>query len=91
MDIERYINEAIFEEKEQHKCFYQLIWDHFKEDGFVVTDESGYEIDNVGMTVSLIDDQQKELIDQLLLLRSESERFMYEAFQYLIRARRREI
>lgn len=53
--------------------------------------ESGYEIDNVGMTVSLIDDQQKELIDQLLLLRSESERFMYEAFQYLIRARRREI
>ena len=47
MDIERYINEAIFEEKEQHKCFYQLIWDHFKEDGFVVTDESGYEIDSV--------------------------------------------
>ncbi len=53
MDIERYINEAIFEEKEQHKCFYQLIWDHFKEDGFVVTDESGYEIDSVIKAVAI--------------------------------------
>lgn len=53
MDIESYINEAIFEEKEQHKCFYQLIWDHFKEDGFVVTDESGYEIDSVIKAVAI--------------------------------------
>lgn len=47
MDIESYIHEAIFQEKEQHKCFYELMWDNLKEDGFVVTDESGYEIDAV--------------------------------------------
>ena len=53
--------------------------------------ESGYEIEDIGMTVNLISDQQRKLIDQLLLLQSGSERFMYEAFQYLIRARKREI
>lgn len=34
MDIESYIQEAIFGENEQHTCFYQLIWDTFKESGF---------------------------------------------------------
>lgn len=53
MDIETYINEAIFEEVEKHKCFYQLMWDNFKEDGFVVTDEDGYEIDAVIKAVAL--------------------------------------
>lgn len=53
MDIETYINEAIFEEVEKHKCFYQLMWDNFKEDGFVVTDESGYEIDAVIKAVAM--------------------------------------
>ena len=28
MDIESYIQEAIFGENEQHTCFYQLIWDY---------------------------------------------------------------
>ena len=45
MDIESYIQEAIFGENEQHTCFYQLIWDTFKESGFVFTDEDGHEID----------------------------------------------
>lgn len=53
MDVEGYIQEAIFEEKEQHKCFYQLIWDNLKEDGFVITDEAGYEIDAVIKAVAL--------------------------------------
>lgn len=53
MDIETYINEAIFEEVEKHKCFYQLMWDNFKEDGFVVTDEDGYEIDSVIKAVAM--------------------------------------
>lgn len=53
MDIENYIQEAIFQEKEQHRHFYQLVWDNFKEDGFVITDEDGHEIDAVLKAVSL--------------------------------------
>lgn len=53
MDIENYVDEAIFSEKEQHKCFYQLMWDNFKESGFVITDEEGYEIDCVIKAISL--------------------------------------
>lgn len=53
MDVENYIQEAVFEEKEQHKCFYQLMWDNFKEIGFVITDEAGYEIDAVIKAVAL--------------------------------------
>lgn len=53
MNIESYICEAVFEEKEKHKCFYQLMWDNFKEDGFVITDEDGYEIDAVIKAVAL--------------------------------------
>lgn len=47
MDIENYIYEAIFEEKEKFKIFYELIWEQFKEDGFVITDEPDTEIDCV--------------------------------------------
>lgn len=47
MDIESYIQEAIFGENEQYTCFYQLIWDTFKESGFVITDEDGHEIDAI--------------------------------------------
>lgn len=53
MDIESYINEAIFQEKEQHRCFYELMWDTLKENGFAITDESGYEIDAVIKAVAL--------------------------------------
>lgn len=53
MDIESYIQEAIFGEKEEHACFYRLIWDVFKESGYAITDESGYEIDAVIKAVSL--------------------------------------
>ena len=53
MDIENYIQEAIFEQEEQHRCFYQLLWESFKESGFAITDEEGYEIDAVIKAVSL--------------------------------------
>ncbi|MCH5320627.1 MAG: hypothetical protein J1E36_02610 [Eubacterium sp.] len=53
MDIENYIQEAIFQEKEQHRYFYELIWENFKEDGFVITDEDGHEVDAVIKAVAL--------------------------------------
>lgn len=53
MDIENYIYEAIFEEKEKFKIFYALIWEQFKEDGFVITDEPDTEIDCVFKATAL--------------------------------------
>ena len=53
MNIDTYIYEAIFEEKQKFKVFYELIWEQFKEDGFVVTDEDGYETDSVFKAVAL--------------------------------------
>lgn len=47
MDIESYIHEAIFEEKDKYTYLYELIWQNFTEDGFVITDEQGHEIDSV--------------------------------------------
>ena len=53
MDINSYIYEAIFEEKPKFRVFYELIWEQFKEDGFVITDEGGYEIDSVFKAVAM--------------------------------------
>lgn len=53
MDIDSYIYEAIFEEVEKYKVFYELIWEQFKEDGFVVTDEGGNEIESVFKAAAL--------------------------------------
>lgn len=53
MDIENYIHEAIFEEKEKYTYLYELFWSNFEEDGFVVTDEAGYEIDSVFKAVAI--------------------------------------
>ena len=53
MDINSYIYEAIFEEKEKYKVFFELIWEQFKEDGFVITDEAGYETDCVFKAVAM--------------------------------------
>lgn len=47
MDLASYIHEAIFEEKEKSTCLYDLIWENFDEDGFVITDEDDHEIDCV--------------------------------------------
>lgn len=53
MDIEEFIGDAIFSEQEQQKCFYTLIWEAFKEKGYVITDEEGYEIDAIIKAVSM--------------------------------------
>ncbi|MBQ9517578.1 MAG: hypothetical protein IJR60_05830 [Eubacterium sp.] len=45
MDLKNYIEEAIFEEKEKFAPLYNLIWDNFDEDGFVITDEPDHEVD----------------------------------------------
>lgn len=53
MDINSYIYEAIFEEKPKFRVFYELIWEQFKEDGFVIVDEDGYETDSVFKAVAM--------------------------------------
>ena len=53
MDINSYIYEAIFEEKAKFKVFYELMWEQFKESGFVITDEYGYEADCVFKAVAM--------------------------------------
>ena len=53
MDINSYIYEAIFEEKPKFRVFYELIWEQFKEDGFVIVDEEGYETDSVFKAVAM--------------------------------------
>jgi hypothetical protein len=53
MDLTSYIREAIFEEKDKYTHLYQLIWDNFEEDGFVVTDEPDNEIDCIFKAVAI--------------------------------------
>ncbi len=53
MNIDSYIYEAIFEDVEKYKVFYELIWEQFKEDGFVITDEIGNEIESVYKAAAL--------------------------------------
>ncbi len=53
MDIEEYISDRIFSEQEKQRCFYELIWEKFKEDGFVITDEENHEIDCIFKAVAL--------------------------------------
>ena len=53
MDIDTFIHEAIFGEKEQHRIFYYLMWENLQEVGYVITDERGYEIDSVFKAVAL--------------------------------------
>ena len=53
MDIDSYVYEAIFNESPKFAIFYGLIWEQFKEDGFVITDEPGYELDCIFKAVAL--------------------------------------
>ncbi len=53
MNLDSFIYEAIFEEKPKFKIFYELVWEQFKEDGFVITDEDDMEIDSVLKAVAL--------------------------------------
>ena len=53
MDLDSYIHEAIFEEKEKYTFLYELFWQNFIEDGFVITDEPNTEIDCILKAISL--------------------------------------
>lgn len=53
MDIASYIHDAIFMEKEKYTYLYELIWENFDEDGFVITDEEGHEIDAILKAVAI--------------------------------------
>ena len=53
MDIDSFIYDAIFAEVEKYKIFYELIWEQFKEDGFVIIDEADTEIDSIFKATAL--------------------------------------
>lgn len=53
MDISNFIHDAIFEEKEKYVYLYELFWANLEEEGFVVTDEDGSEIDAVFKAIAL--------------------------------------
>ncbi|MFR5875152.1 MAG: hypothetical protein ACLUFN_01540 [Eubacterium sp.] len=53
MDLASYIHESIFEEKEKYTYLYELIWDNFDEDGFVITDEPDNEIDCIFKAIAI--------------------------------------
>ncbi len=53
MNIEKYIFESMFSTNEQNLVFYELIWNQFVEDGFIITDTEGYEIDCVFKAVAM--------------------------------------
>ena len=53
MNLESYIHEAIFEEKEKYTLLYEIMWENFNEDGFVITDEPGHEIDAILKAVAI--------------------------------------
>lgn len=53
MNLSDYIHESIFEEKEKYTYLYELLWANLEEDGFVVTDEEGTEIDCLFKAVAL--------------------------------------
>lgn len=68
MDLYSYIHEAIFEEKDKHTRLYELIWSEFEQDGFVITDEEGREIDSVLKAVAiqnLIGEFEYRLYDEI--------------------------
>ena len=50
-------------------------------------DRAGYELEHAGSYIISISDADKEIIKTLLTLNSEAKEFMYETFQYNIRAR----
>ena len=53
MDLFSFIHEAIFEEKDKYTRLYELFWGEFEQDGFVITDEPGHDIDCVLKAVAV--------------------------------------
>ncbi len=52
--------------------------------------EAGYDICKIGYGKFHISDTQKKIIDNLLYIENTAERFMYEAFQYVVKAKKGE-
>lgn len=52
--------------------------------------EAGYDICQMGCVGHCINDNQKKIIDRLLCIENTAERFMYEAFQYIVKAKKGE-
>ena len=53
MDLYSFIHETIFEEKDKYVRLFELIWGELEQDGFVITDEAGHEIDCVYKAVAI--------------------------------------
>ncbi len=51
MDLGDYIRESVFEDK--YTYLFNLIWENFEEDGFVITDEENNEIDCIFKAVAI--------------------------------------
>ncbi|MBQ9532241.1 MAG: hypothetical protein IJR70_09250 [Eubacterium sp.] len=51
MNLGDYIHEAVFEDK--YTYLFDLFWENFEEDGFVVCDEEGNEVDCIFKTVAI--------------------------------------
>lgn len=49
----------------------------------------GYEVEHIASLILPLSEKQEILIDKLLELQNSTPRFMYEAFQFLVRARRK--
>lgn len=68
MDLYSFIHEAIFEEKEKYTRLYELLWGELEQDGFVITDEAGHDIESVFKAVAiqnLIGEFQYRLYDEV--------------------------
>ena len=61
MDLSNFIHENVFEEKEKYTYLYELLWSNLEEDGYVVTDEEGREIDAVFKAIAI-----KNLINEFV-------------------------
>lgn len=68
MDLYSFIHETIFEEKDKYVRLYELLWSELEQDGFVITDEAGHEIDCVYKAVgiqNLIGEFEYRLYDEV--------------------------
>ena len=50
---------------------------------------AGYSVEDIGGTTQSITEKQEELLEGLLALSTEAERFMFDIYQYLVRAKKK--
>lgn len=53
--------------------------------------QGNYEVEKVNRVVPSMTEEEEKLIDELLALKGDAKRFMYETFQYVIKARKKKI